>query len=196
MALLSTVRGLLAKDHVPTRIPIWNTEVNYGLQWGSNGGLPAAPISTNRQVAYVIRTFLLNAAQGVQRVDWYAYDMSARGTLGPIGNTLLTDPTDRAAGILLPAGEAFFRVQGWMRGTMVGTTTQRPCIRARNGTYTCLIRYAKGVGRVYWNPYSSAKVRLVDSATKKTNEYGVTSRVKGGTKIKVGYMPVLVKSKR
>ena len=28
-----------------------------------------------RQVAYVMRTYLLNAAQGVKRVDWYAYDM-------------------------------------------------------------------------------------------------------------------------
>ena len=32
MALLSTVRGILAKDDVPKSLPIWNTEINYGLQ--------------------------------------------------------------------------------------------------------------------------------------------------------------------
>jgi hypothetical protein len=194
MALLSTVRAILAKDEVPASMPIWNTEINYGLRFGANGGEPAAPIPAGRQVAYVIRTYLLNAARGVKRVDWYAYDMSNRGDTGPIGNTLLTDPVDRAAGTLLPAGRAFTRVQSWMRGTMVGTTSKPPCIRDRSGTYSCLIKYDKGVGRVYWNPYQSAKVTLVDSATRKVDEYGVSTRVKGGTKLKVTYKPVLVKS--
>jgi polysaccharide biosynthesis protein PslG len=196
MALLSTARGILAKDGVPSSMPLWNTEVNYGLRFGANGGQAAAPIPTGRQVAYVIRTYLLNAAQGIKRVDWYAYDMSARGDIGPLGNTLLTDPVDRAAGTLLPAGLAFTRVQGWMRGTLVGTTTKRPCIRDKHGTYTCTIRYSTGMGRVYWNPYSSAKVTLVKSATKKYDEYGQASRAKGGTKLKVNYQPVLVKSKK
>jgi hypothetical protein len=195
MALLATARGLLAKDNVPTSIPIWNTEVNYGLRFGANGGQPAAPIPNSLQVAYVIRTYLLNAAQGVKRVDWYAYDMSQRGALGPLGNTLLTDPVDRAAGTLTPAGLAFTRVQAWMKGTMVGTTSKRPCIPDRNGTYTCLITYERGVGRVYWNPYRSAKVKLAKSASKKISQYGVTRRARGGTELKVGYQPVLVKSK-
>jgi hypothetical protein len=197
MALLSTVRGILAKDKVPSSIPIWNTEVNYGLRWGSNGGLAAAPISSSLQVAYVIRTFLLNAARGVKRVDWYAYDMSERGSIGPLGNTLLTDPDNRAAGTLLPAGLAFTRVQHWLKGgTLVGTTTKQPCITDRHGTYTCLIKYRKGVARVYWNPYKSAKVTLAKSATKKVDEFGHTTRAKGGARLKVSYRPVLVKSKR
>jgi hypothetical protein len=196
MALLATVRGLLAKDGVPSSIPIWDTEVNYGLRWGSNGGQPATPVSDNQQVAFVMRTYLLNAAQGIKRVDWYAYDMSQRGTLGPLGNTLLTDPVDRAAGTLTPAGLAFTRVQGWMRGTMIGTASKRPCIPDRNGTYTCLIKYAHGVGRVYWNPYRTAKVKLARSASKKVTQDGVASRARGGTKLKVGYRPVLVRSKK
>lgn len=196
MTLLATVRGLLAKDNVPSSIPIWDTEINYGLRWGSNGGQPASAIPDSRQVAFVMRTFLLNAAQGVKRVDWYAYDMSARGALGPLGNTLLTDPVDRAAGTLTPAGLAFTRVQSWMRGTMIGTASKRPCIPDRNGTYTCLIKYARGVGRVYWNPYRSARVKLAMSASKKVSQYGVATKARGGTKLKVGYQPVLVRSKK
>jgi hypothetical protein len=194
MALLSTVKEILATDGVPESIPIWNTEINYGLQSGANGLKPAARISAARQVAYVIRTYLLNAARGVKRVDWYSYDMSDRGGIGPIGNTLFTDPANPAAGSLLPAGRAFTRVQGWMKGTLVGTASKRPCIRDKHGTYTCTIRYAKGMGRVYWNPYHRAKVRLVKSATKKVDEYGTKSRAKGGSRLKVNYRPVLVKS--
>ena len=197
MALLSTVRGILAKDGVPKSLPIWNTEINYGLRFGVNGGKPAASIPVGRQIAYVMRTFLLNAAQGVKRVDWYAYDMGNLPSGSPLGNTLLTDPANRSAGTLMPAGLAFTRVQGWMKGTLIGTRTKRPCIRDKHGTYTCTITYASGgVGRVYWNPYKSAKVTLAKSATKKVDEYGVTSKAKAGSRLKVNYQPVLVKSKR
>ena len=125
-------------------IPIWDTEVNFGLTSGPTPASPRRPISDDLQVAYVMRTYLLNAAQGVKRVDWYAYDMGklpAASGGGPIANTLLTDPDDRTAGILTPAGLAFQRVQSWMAGTLVGTATKRPCITDRKGTYTCLIRY-------------------------------------------------------
>lgn len=192
IVLLNLVRGLLAKAKVPASLPIWNTEVNYGM----GAGVAATPISMDLQVAYVMRTFLLNAAQGVKRVDWYAYDMGVIPGGGTLGNTLLTDPTDRPAGIRTPAGVAFQRVQSWMAGTLVGTPTQRPCIRDRKGTYTCTIRYAHSMGRVYWNPYAVRAVTLARSATKKVDEYGVTTAVRGGSKLKVGVKPVLVRSRK
>jgi hypothetical protein len=192
MVLLKTVRGLLAKDRVPSSIPIWNTEVNYGM----GSGVPATPISNARQVAYVMRTFLLNAARGVKRVDWYAYDMGELPGGGTLGDTLLTDPTDRTAGRLTPAGVAFTRIQGWMHGTLIGTATKRPCITDKHGTYTCTITYAHGVGRVYWNPFKRATVRLPHTAKTKVNEFGASSKAKGGAKLTVTYTPVLVKSKR
>jgi hypothetical protein len=192
MALLATVRGYLAKDGVPASMPIWNTEVNYGM----GRGTPAVPISADRQVANVMRTYLLNAAQGVQRVDWYAYDMGLLPGGGTLGNTLLTDPANRAAGLITPAGLAVARIESWMRGTLVGTATQRPCATDAKGTYTCLIKYAHGVGRIYWNPFRTASVKLVSSAKQKVSEFGATSRAKGGKKLKVGYQPVLVKSKK
>jgi hypothetical protein len=192
MVLLRTVRGLLAKRHVPSSIPIWNTEVNYGM----GSGTPAAPIPQARQVAYVMRTYLLNAARGVKRVDWYAYDMGVMPGGGTLGNTLLTDPTERTAGRLTPAGVAFTRIQGWMRGTLIGTAVKPPCSTDRHGTYTCKITYAHGVGRVYWNPFRRATVRLPHSARTKVSEFGASSKARGGAKLTVTYRPVLVKSKR
>ncbi len=191
IGLLNSVRTLLSKGGVPSSIPVWDTEINYGMGRAAT----TVPISEDRQVAYVMRTYLLNAAQGVQRVNWYAYDMGTLPGGGTLGNTLLTDPTQRSAGILTPAGVAFTRIQNWMNGTLIGTTSKRPCIADKNGTYTCLVKYATGYGRIYWNPMKSARVRLVNSATRKVDEYGVTTRVKGGTRLRVNYKPVLVKSK-
>ncbi|HEY3528603.1 MAG TPA: hypothetical protein VGK78_05590 [Nocardioides sp.] len=192
MALLHTMRGFLDDANVPRSKPIWDTEINYGMGRDATD----VPISGARQTANVIRTYLLNAAQGVKQVDWYAYDMGTLPGGGTLGNTLLTDPRHRAAGTLTRAGKAFTMVQKWMNGTMIGTTTQRPCIKNRQGTYTCKIKYATRVGRIYWNPFKTVKVRLVSTATRKTNENGVTSRVTGGSRIKVNFKPVLVKSKR
>ena len=145
----------------------------------------------------MIRTFLLNAAQGVKRVDWYAYDMGNLPSGSPLGNTLLTDPANRSAGTLMPAGLAFTRVQGWMKGTLIGTRTKRPCIRDKHGTYTCTITYASGVGRVYWNPYKQRQghpreVRDQEGRRVRRDQQGQEA----ARKLKVNYQPVLVKSKR
>jgi hypothetical protein len=194
MALLRIVKGMLAKDKVPASMPLWDSEVNYGLHTGALGGTPATPIAAARQVAYVMRTYLLNAAAGIQRVFWYAYDMGALPGGGTLGNTLMTDPANLGAGILTPAGHAFTRIQSWMAGTLVGTTKQAPCAQAKNGTYTCVVKYHKGMGRIYWNPTKTAKVTLVKSAKTRVDESGHSASVKGGKKIKVTYAPVLVRS--
>jgi hypothetical protein len=196
IALLHTVQGLLAKDKVSPHVPLWDSEVNYGLHAGPLGGTAATPIANGLQVAYVMRTYLLNVAAGLQRVYWYAYDMGPLSSGGTLGNTLLTDPAHRADGILTKAGLAFTRVQSWMDGTLVGTSSKRPCAADRHGTYTCVVQYGKGMGRIYWNPTRSVKVTLVKSAKKRVDEYGHGSPVKGGTKIRVGYAPVLVRSAR
>jgi hypothetical protein len=72
--------------------PIWNTEVNYGMRTGTYGGTPAVPISVERQAAYVLRTYLLNASRKIARVHWYSYNMKYLPGGGTLGNTLLTTP--------------------------------------------------------------------------------------------------------
>ena len=47
MRLFGQVKSRLRKDHVPGSKPIWNTEINYGLQTGSLGGTHAAPTRTS-----------------------------------------------------------------------------------------------------------------------------------------------------
>lgn len=198
MRVLGQVKALLRQDKVRASLPIWNTEINYGMRSGSMGGHAAVHIPDALQVAYVIRTYLLNAAQGVRRVDWYSYDMgnvSPEMGDGPLGNTLLTDPSDQAAGLLTPAGVAFTRVQGWLKGaTLVGTRTKQPCIKDAHGTYACAITSPAGNARVYWNAYGKGRVRVPAWARTKTTELGATSPIDGASSLVVTGRPVLVRS--
>jgi hypothetical protein len=191
--LLSQTKTILYVDGVPSTVPIWDTEINYGMR---GGGAASFPIPDDLQVAFGMRTFLLNAARGVKRVNWYAYDMGNLPTGGTLGNTLLTDPNQRSTEPLTAAGDAFGRIQQWMDGALVGTTSTAPCAHDLHGTYTCVIRYADGsTGRVYWNPYSSGQVTLSSTAQTIEDEYGTTTAVAAGqSTLQVDYKPVLVRS--
>ncbi len=71
LELLAAARESLRLQGVPDDKPIWNTEINYGLQ----GGEPAAPAPPEQQQANVATTYLLNAAGGIARVYWYSWDL-------------------------------------------------------------------------------------------------------------------------
>ncbi len=160
--------------------PIWNTEVNYGLQTG--GGGTARDISRRKEAAFVGRTYILNAANGIKRVFWYSWQIQT------LANTQLTKPDGVT---LAPAGTAYQIVGEWLRGTrMLG------CVRDRRGTYTCTVRYSGGMKRIYWNPSRQVSVKVVGSATRREGLSGFTTAVDGGDNISVGASPVMVRSRR
>jgi hypothetical protein len=199
MTLLKRAKREMALRGVPltgrNAKPIWNTEVNYGAPTGVYGGTGALAISDAQQAAYVIRTYLLNAAAGVERVHWYSYDMTRLPNGRTIANTLLTDPDDGTT--LTLAGRAVHLVRGWMKGRLVGvTSTAKPCAKDRNGTYTCIVKYKKGVRRIYWNPTKRVKVQTAKSATYMTTVHGSRKSIRGGSKKYVDYRPVMVRSRR
>lgn len=199
MTLLAKAKEQMRLRGVPmvgrTAKPIWNTEVNYGMRTGTFGGTAAVPISADRQAAYVVRTYLLNAARGVKRVHWYTYNMSYLPGGGTLGNTLLTDPADGST--LTLAGKGLALVRGWLTGgTLVGpSASAAPCQKDRVGTYTCVIRYSGGIKRVYWNPTRRVKVKTATSATFMVGVYGKRTAIKGGSTKLVDYRPVMVRSK-
>lgn len=195
MALLAKTRKQMQLRGVPANKPIWNTEVNYGMRTGTYGGTPAIPISDSAQAAYVVRTYLLNAANKVKRVHWYSYDLGNLPGGGTLGNTRLTDPADGSTRTL--AGRAVGLVRGWMvGGRLVGPSKSAlPCAKDRAETYTCVITYARGVKRVYWNPTKRVKIKTVKSAKFLVTVYGKKKRISGGSSKFVDYRPVMVRSK-
>jgi hypothetical protein len=184
--LLHQVKKKLHRDGVPASKPIWNTEVNYG----SDSGRGVPQLSSARQAAYVVRTYLLNAANGVKRVFWYRYDMKEISGGGTLVNTLLSQPTDQTQ--VTAAGHAYLLMQKWMHGTLLGTRKHAPCPTDSNGTYTCVVKDSSGTRRIYWNPFGKARVRLPASAGHKQGVLGATTTVNGGTRLTVDYRPVMV----
>ena len=59
-----------------------------------------------------------------------------------------------------------------------------------------MIKYNKGVKRVYWNPTKRVRVTTAKSATFSVNVYGKKRAVKGGSKKAVNSRPLMVRSKR
>jgi len=178
MSQLRSVRGILAKHRVAK--PIWNTEINYGLTGGVVNKV--SYLSNSRQAAFVARTYLLNAANGVKRVYWYSWDLHS------IANTRMVY-SDRHT--LTPAGKAFGVVRSWMVNTRM-----EGCSRNSRGTYTCLISYGSGKKRVYWNPSRTVYVKTAASATWWQGVGGAKHTIRGGRSLKIGSSPILVRSRR
>ena len=180
MALLSGTRVML--KHHKVNKPIWDTEVNYGLVGGlpAGGSVPAA--STARQVGNVLRTYVLNAENGVRRVYWYSWDL-----LG-MSNTTLVQP-DRVT--LTPAGQAFGTARSWLLGT-------RPagCSRDKKGTYVCSFTAPTEIRKVIWNPSRSTSV-VAPKGTRSVAGWNSAPVARHkGAKISVGIVPVLLRTAR
>jgi hypothetical protein len=176
MKLLAAGKTLLHRAGV--KKPIWNTEINYGLL----GGGTAKDISRAKEAAYVGRTFVLNAANGVKRTFWYAWDLQK------LANTQLTYANGSS---LAPAGRAYTVVRGWLLGSRI-----QGCPRDSRGTYTCTMTYSGGVKRIYWNPSRKVTVHAVKSARAWAGILGAEHVISGGEALGVGKSPIMVRSAR
>jgi hypothetical protein len=178
MQLLRASRQILSSRGVRGK-PIWNTEINYGLNGRGTG---AKNISRRREAAYVARTYVLNAANNVKRVYWYAWDLQRLGN---------TEMTYRNGATLAPGGRAFGVVSSWLVGGRM-----RGCTVSSAGTYTCTVTYPGGVKRIYWNPSRASTISTVGSATYYQGALGAQTQLRGKKALRVSYSPVMVRSRR
>jgi hypothetical protein len=177
MTLLAAVKEALRVEGVdPDAKPIWNTEINYGLQ----GGVPAEPAAEEEQQANVARTYLLNAANGIGRVYWYSWDLAT------IADTLLVEAADAATPT--SAGTAFATTQDWLVDHVV-----QSCAKAGGGVWACSLLGPEGESWVYWSTKGSAEVRTAFEAAAAQPLTGPAEALPlGGATIPVGEAPVLV----
>ncbi len=176
--LLTEARRILGLVGVAADKPVWDTEINFGLQ----GGDAATPITPDAQMTNVAMSYLLDAADGVQRVYWYAWDLHG------IANTELVGE-DNAT--LTPAGHAFDTVHRWLLGSTVDS-----CAPATDtDAWVCALTTPRGQAKVYWSPSGSAEVRTAFDATS-TEVLGDTAAALplGGSTFSIGDLPVLVLS--
>ncbi|RZS82783.1 glycosyl hydrolase family 39 [Motilibacter rhizosphaerae] len=173
MTLLAKARAALAKAKVSK--PVWDTEINYGA---GVGGAPARHFSSASGAAYVARTYLLSAANGVSRVYWYGWDTS-----GPLSISL------SKGGEATVAGEAYRTVEDWMVGAK-----GYGCTRDRAGTYTCLLRYPGSWGKVVWNPGRAFGMRAPAGTVSVNALDGTWRSARRGSRVQVSGVPVMIRT--
>ena len=122
----------LRRAGVPASKPIWDTEINYGLQSGTKGGTAAAPISGARQAANVMRTYLLQRGERRQ-AGRSGTATTGAGSPAAAPSATPCSPTPTTPRTVTAAGRAYVLVQQWMHGTLLGTPGS-PAVRARTGT--------------------------------------------------------------
>jgi len=171
MELLTAIKTVLARYNVQK--PIWNTEINYGLT-----GQEVQPAPVAEQKSNVVRTYVLNAANGIGRVYWYGWDRQS------IVDTLLTEP-DLAT--LTPAGKAFKVVHRWLLGATV-----TGCQQDADATWTCTVDHPEGQRTIYWNADRAVQVTPPEGAITAQTVGKAARPVTAGETIEVGLLPVMV----
>src|SRR5262249_22000942 len=150
--------------------PLWNTEAGWGP--------PSKFSSEQEEAAFVVRTLLLNAAAGVERVYWYAWDNS---------NWVRLKLADPVTGATLCAGLAYRELYRRLVGAQVDEC------RARGSTWSCRIATADEHWQVVWSDDKTI-LRKVAAGTQYLSYFHCANEPpERPTEVAVGGCPLVLK---
>jgi hypothetical protein len=172
LTLLCQARSILKQHGVD--LPVWTNEINYGVASGGVTGVKAYPDA--QQAAYVGRTYVLQAALGVDRVYW----------LGWFSFPTLAVSMTRAGIAPSPAGRAYITVHGWL------ASAPRPLCRVQRRLYTCIVDKGRTVLRILWRDGGAKRVTAHERATQVEYLSGQRRPLEGGDVLRVGQSPIAI----
>jgi hypothetical protein len=119
--------------HGLSSLELWDTEASWGTSSGDD---------QEQETSWLMRFHVAQAASGVSRFVWYAYDNCAWGTLwGPA----CQNSSDNWQGLRLP-GQAYARVEDWMVGSSLDH-----CEHYQDGFWACELQRSGGYeGWILW----------------------------------------------
>jgi len=159
--------------------PIWIVEINYDV----NGPRATVPISMDQQVANVVKTYVLNASIGTQRVYWHYWSAPASNM-----NTAMLTSDNQVA----PPGKAFGAIQPWLIGTRA-----EGCTITEDDLYTCLFTVQRAERRVIWSMSGRDQRIVVPDRTRRVfSPDGTVRRIGASRRVRVGLVPVMIESWR
>jgi hypothetical protein len=177
-AQVQLLRQVLTKDGL-ANLQLWNTEASWGEE--------ISQVDQN-QASWLMRYHTVQAAVGVSRFVWYAYDNCDWGTLwsiSPCGNTRATP------NVQTPPGLAYSVIEAWL----VGANLAR-CDQYQNGLWVCALKRTGDYEA--WMVWSSTGTNISVPVPK---SLGLTvyrdwqNNVNNlPTQITVGQMPVLLEN--
>jgi hypothetical protein len=115
---IQVVRNALTEANAPADIPLWDTEVNYGLA-GPGPDLPRQEITGVRAAGWIVRNYIDNLRYGVDRSYWYIWTQQPYDLLG-----IQAFPGSDGE-------QGFFAIDQWVIGSSFGG-----CVESGN-TVTC-----------------------------------------------------------
>lgn len=165
-------------------VAFWNNEINYGVQGGFQDTDTQYPVDV--QQAYVIRTYALSAAAGMQRTYWLSWYFPT--------NTMGIKMSE-ADGTALPPAKSYTVVRSWLNQTRFGSCNKK------SGIWMCTAQKGSGkrleVRRIYWKPSGRATTIKTPQSTKRVEDQeGGKSTRRGARKIRVDYRPIMVASRK
>ena len=101
--LIEMAKKVITDSGAPADIPIWDTELNYGL--AGPGVLPKQKITGTKAAGWVVRTYIDDLRYGIERSYWYIWTQKPYALLG-----IQAYPGS-------PAEQGFFSVESWVVGS-------------------------------------------------------------------------------
>ena len=130
---VQSLKQILAK-HGLSNLPLWNTEAS----WGSISQ------AGRQQASWLMRSHIAQAAAGVSRFVWYAYDNCGWGTLWEA--PWCKDPQMPKSQVT-DAGEAYAVIENWLAGASLAK-----CNQYQNGLWACeLLRTGHYDAWIIWS---------------------------------------------
>lgn len=145
-ALILKAIDLVKASGAPT-LPLWDTELNFGL--AGPGDIPKQAITGSRAAGFVVRTYIDDLRLGVDRSYWYIWTLQPYDLLG----VQAYSGSDGEQG--------FFAVNDWVTGATFGGCTEADntvvCDFSRDGT-SWKVAWAQSGEVVYTTPENSQLV--------------------------------------
>ena len=145
-ALIESFKQSLADAGAPD-LPIWDTEVNYGI--AGPGDTPGQEITGDRAAGFVVRTYIDDLRYGIARSYWYIWSLQPLPFLG----------IQAFAGS--DAEQGFFALDNWVIGAVFGGCTENgnvvTCDFTRDGT-NWIVAWAQDGVASYTTPDNSQLV--------------------------------------
>lgn len=172
---LALAKQVIAQNRYK-KLPIWDTEMNYGNQRPSNPW-PKVKYSPKEGSAYLAQTYLYSLSNGVTQVYWYGWDDYGLGIW----------PTSKGGRVLKP-GDTYNNLSGWLAGAKNGGCTPIGSIS------TCTIKRKKTKQFFVFRNTSAKRTYTVPVKWKVRQQCtmsGVRKPIRKG-KVKVGLSPLLL----
>ena len=175
--LITNMQAVMAADGL-SNLPLINSESSWGLNTNITN-CPASPpfaqTCLNNMTAFLPRSYILAASNGLTRFYWYQWGNNSWGTL--------YDTSDRG---IYQAAEAYAVVEEWL----LGSSFEGACQQS-DTVYTCNLVSASGVTEeIVWNTAGSATFNT-SPYTQCATVTGSGCTVENGA-VTIGKQPILL----